>query len=387
MKRLAFSFLSTENLRNNFEIIKSFSKSSIIGMVKANAYGHGIRMIAKRLESFGVDGLGVARIDEGIILRESGIKTRIILMEGIFSKEELILASIHDFEIVFHSKHQIDLIYEVFSLPKKIHAWFKIDSGMSRLGFLISDEEQFNFAFSELKRLCFHKKIHEKITLISHLASSGERDNVFNFKQFNLFKKFFDFTEKSQIFHSNFFEKSICNSGGVFNFPEFHLDIIRPGIALYGYSSISSKKTIEIGLKPVMSLFGEIISIKTIGKGNYVGYSQTYEIKEKTKIAIVSIGYGDGYSLFFSNSSFVLGPKMQKLPVVGRVSMDMLAIDIGQYEGENELKIGDFINLWGENLSVEEICEMNHADGCKKSLNVYSVLTSLQNRVKSYWFD
>jgi len=372
MSQVPFAILSEKNLENNFSVLKSYTKnSSILGMVKANAYGHGIRSISLKLDNFGIDGFGVARIDEAIILREKGIKKKIVLAEGIFTKDELFKASIYSLDVVFHSSYQINLLYESSFYPKKISAWFKVDSGMSRLGFRINDDQDFEESFNELKRLCNNKNINDEITIISHLASSSNKSDNFNNIQFDYFNKFINFVDSSYL-NSKKFLKSICNSDAIFNFPDYHFDIVRSGIGLYGYSLINSD--LNSLLKPVMKIYVKVIDTKILKKGDYVGYDHQYECKKDSKIAILSCGYGDGFPSILSNIGYILNENMKKFNIIGKISMDMMVIDISNNQ---EIKIGDFINLIPEGIIKDSLYKSN----------IYKILTLIQNRVKCYWID
>lgn len=389
MSRITFATLSTANLAHNIQIIKQYTgKSLIMGMVKANAYGHGIRQVSLRLQNIGsVDVLGVARIDEALILREIGVKLPIVLMEGVFSKSEILIAASENFEIVFHHQHQINLLEDNIYLPKKIKAWFKIDTCMSRLGFLVNSDENREQAFIEFNRLYGNANVSRPLTVISHLACASEKKNLINQKQINSFDSF---CQELCSLHKNCdLRYSLCNSAAIFNFSDKCYNLVRPGISMYGYSSISAEFSNQIDLRPVMTLCAEIISIKYLHKGSAIGYNHIHICEKDTLLGIVSIGYGDGYPLCFSDLSSVL-IKGQKCQILGRISMDMMAVDLS--ECSSEVKIGDIVILWGgynvENgqknyLSAEEIIGNSN----KGKMSVYNMLTNIQSRVKFYWYD
>jgi alanine racemase len=365
--RPTIAILSTKNLIHNVLELKNHSRNSkFIAMVKANAYGHGIRSVASRIQNY-VDIFGVASIDEALILRKIGIKNEIMLAEGVFSEEEFLIASAENFQIVIHNEEQIQWLKNIHYLPNKITLWFKIDTGMGRLGFNIDNGEkilQVKKIFDHLSQNSFLK---EKIRLISHFACADEKNHPLNQTQILRFEKFFSLIEKD---HGEIY-KSFCNSAGIINFPDQQYDFVRSGIAMYGIDPSEKIKN----LKSVMHLQAKIIAIKNISKGEFVGYGATFQANEDKKIAILSIGYGDGYSRTINGAPVMIDEKI--FYSIGRVSMDMTAIDITHSEN---IKVGDWAILWSEKLPIDTIA--------KHSKNsYYDLLTSVQHRVKFQWAD
>lgn len=358
MSRATIAILSTENLLHNLSIIKQQSpQSRVIAMVKANAYGHGIRSVALRLEKQ-ADALGVASIDEALSLRRIGIKAPIVLMEGIFEPDELLIASCERFQVVFHEKSQLEWL-EQTSLPLPLQAWLKIDTGMGRLGFNLEE------ATKAYEILSSSPKIVQPIGVMSHFACSDDQNHPLNQHQIQAFNTFVK---------NHHGPKSMHNSAGLFQFPDEKYDFVRPGIALYGASPFKDRSAADLGLKPVMTLQTRLISVRTALKGSSIGYSARFTCPEDMPIGVISVGYGDGYPRTAQDGTPVLVNNV-RCQIVGRISMDMATIDL---RPNPEAKIGDPVVLWGEGLPIEEVAAFTHHIP-------YDLLTAVQTRVKFHW--
>ena len=358
MSRTAIAILSTENLLHNLSVIKEKVKpAKIIAMVKANAYGHGIRSVALRLDKY-VDMLGVASIDEALALRKIGVNVPIMLAEGVFEANELLVASTEKFHVVFHNELQVEWL-EKTSLPLPLEAWIKINTGMGRLGFEMAQAKEFYL------RLCASPCVAKPVRVMSHFACSDEVDHPLNQKQIQEFKNFTKDIEG---------EFSLCNSGGIFNFPDCHYDYVRPGIALYGISPFLGKSAQDLNLKPVMTLQTSLISSQIFKKGASVGYGARYRCSEDMPVGIIAFGYGDGYPITAQDGTPVLVNNIE-CSLIGRVSMDMIAVDLRNCP---KAKIGDPVTLWGTGLPLEQVV--------KHTSNItWDLLTGVQNRVKFLW--
>jgi alanine racemase len=358
MARKAIAILSTQNLLHNLNIIKSQAPNSkIIAMVKANAYGHGLRSTSIRLQDH-LDMLGVASIDEALALRKSGVKIPIMLAEGVFESEEITIAASEGFHVVFHHKQQIDWI-ENSDIQTPINAWIKINTGMGRLGFSMEKAKEY------YKTLLSSDKIKKPLRVISHFACADEKEHELNQIQIDNFKTFIKDLDS---------EYSICNSAGIFHFPEMHYDYVRTGIALYGASPIAGKSAAELGLKPIMNLQTNLIAINNMKKDDSIGYGSKYICPEDMDVGVIAFGYGDGYPRSIEEGCPILVGNIE-CKIIGRVSMDMITIDL---RNNKKAEVGDEVVLWGENLPVERIAEY--------SANVnYDILTGVQNRVKFIW--
>ena len=358
MGRSAVAILSTENLLHNMRLIKEKVKpAKVIAMVKANAYGHGLRSVASRLSAH-ADILGVASIDEALALRQAGIHTPIMLAEGVFDRTELVLASTENFHVVFHTIDQLDWLDKIYC-PVPLRAWIKINTGMGRLGFTC---DQFPLAYKRLKESTHTQK---PLHLMSHFACADDHHHPLNAEQI---KNFYQLT---QSFEGKY---SLCNSAAIFHFPDHYYDYVRPGLALYGVSPLPGICAQELGLKPVMTLQTTLISVQTYEKDTPIGYGARYRCPEKMPVGVVAFGYGDGYPITTKDNAPIL-VNMRECGVVGRVSMDMLTVDLRNCP---TAQVGDPVVLWGEGLPIEKVADHTH--------NItWDMLTGVQHRVKFLW--
>ncbi len=359
MSRAAIAILSTENLFHNLDVLKAACRNhpEFIAMIKANAYGHGLRSVATRLEKK-VESLGVASADEAIALRKIGIKSRITLIEGVFEPDELLVASSLNMEVVFHHESQIEWL-EKTHLPLPLHAWIKINTGMGRLGFNLPEAQ------AAYQRLSQNPNIAQPIGILSHFACADEVNHPLNQVQI---KNFNDFVKNLPG------KKSICNSPAIFNFPDQARDVVRPGLALYGVSPIAGKSAQELGLKPVMTLQTRLIATHQHKKGSSIGYGSQFTCPVDMPVGVIAMGYGDGYPRTAQNGTPVLVNDV-RCQVVGRVSMDMITIDLRSCPSA---KIGDPVILWGNGLPIEEVA--HHTAQVP-----YDLLCAIQPRVKFHW--
>lgn len=339
-------------LRHNFQQIKKLAPhSAVLAMVKSNAYGHGLERIALALPE--ANALGVACLEEGMILRKVGVKNPIMLMEGLFRPDELPRAVEGNFILVVHHIAQVEML-ENANIPP-IPIWLKIDTGMHRLGF--APDEVAN-AYTRLMNCSAVKK---PIGLMTHFAEADSDNNEKTLQQIELFNRV------TQSFSG---PKSLANSGGILTSPAAHADWVRPGIMLYGASPFSKHSGNEYGLKPVMSLTSELIAIHHLKKGERIGYGGTWVCPEDMRVGIVAIGYGDGYPRHAKNEAPIL-VNGQRCSLVGRVSMDMSSVDL---RNQPNAQVGDPVILWGDGLPVESIAAHSDTTG-------YELLTRITQRV------
>jgi alanine racemase len=372
MSRAALAILSTENLLHNLDVIKNQAPhSNVIAMIKANGYGHGLRSTAIRLEKH-VYSFGVASIDEALALRKVNIKIPITLMEGVFEPNELLVAACENFHVVFHEQSQLEWL-KASSLPCSLTAWLKVDTGMGRLGFT------FDHAQHAYEQLAIHPLINQPIGIMSHFACSDETDHPLNQTQINNFTQFI--AGKNGI-------KSFCNSAAIFSFHpsirpatslgttqgQRYYDVIRPGIALYGVSPFSTISAEQLGLKPVMTLQTRLMAVRDARKGSSLGYGARFICPNDMRIGVIAMGYGDGYPRTARDGTPILVNGIQ-CPLVGRVSMDMITVDISKCP---DPQVNDPVVLWGNGLPIEEVSQ--YTEQCP-----YDMLTAVQSRVKFHW--
>lgn len=339
---------------HNLEQVRRYAPNSkVMAVIKANGYGHGLLRIAKALR--GVDAFAVARVGEGIRLREAGIRERIAVLEGFISTEELDLVRQHHLEAVVHSLYQVEMI-EAASGTADFVIWLKLDSGMHRLGLT---QEAF---FEALGRLEKCPLVLKPVSLMTHLAMADQLDSALTERQIEIFHRI------TEGLHG---ERSIANSAGILGWPRARAEWVRPGLMLLGVSPFSKRKGYEHNLKAVMTLQSRLIAIKTLQPGDAVGYGGCWVAPSATRLGVVALGYGDGYPRAAGNGTPVLVGE-DRVPLVGRVSMDMLTVDLSRCPGAG---IGDPVVLWGDDLPVEEVAE------CAGTIP-YTLLCAVTRRVR-----
>jgi len=338
--RTATAVIDCQALVDNFNIIKAMAPNTkMLAVLKANGYGHGLERIAKALPL--ADAFGVARIDEALALRAAGIIQPIVLLEGFFSPDELAILAVNDLQTIVHNKEQLDAICQA-QLDRPLKVWLKIDTGMHRLGI---NPDEFNHFYTLLSQ---SKNVQQSLVLMSHLGCADECNNDITTTQIALFEQLTSTLSE---------EKSLANSAAIYAWPSAHYDWIRPGLMLYGVSPMqNTAEKVNANeqlskISPVMTLQSSLIAVREITAGETVGYGGAWSCQSNTKIGVVAIGYGDGYPRHAKNGTPVL-INGRRVPIVGRVSMDMITVDLG-FEAQD--RVGDLAILWGTNLPVEEI--------------------------------
>ncbi len=357
MTRPTVAHIDLNALRHNFNQVKKYAPhSKVMPVIKADAYGHGALTIASALPQ--ADGFAVAFIDEAVALRESGIKQPIVVLQGVYERSELELAASLGLQIVIHQAAQVELLESCNIAPLVV--WMKLETGMHRAG--ISSDE-FVPLLARLKALA---QVAE-IRFMTHFACADELESSVTSDQFHLFQ---EMTGNSSAVCS------LANSAAIITKPETHRDWVRPGIMLYGASPLQGSTAQHEGLKPVMTLESSIIAIKQLRPGDTVGYGASWTAETEGRIAIVAIGYGDGYPRCLGGKAQVL-LNGQRAPLVGRVSMDSLAINLSD---QDQVQLGDRVILWGKGLPVEEL-----AAGANTIS--YELLCNVTQRVPRYYHD
>ncbi len=337
---------------NQRELQKRAPDSQILAVVKANAYGHGMVKIAQALSP--IYALGVARLNEALLLREAGISTPIVLLEGFFHASDIETLVQYDLQTVIHSEQQLDAIVSC-KLQIPLQIWLKLDTGMHRLGFHGGD---FDKAY---QKLTTSKNTTKPIHLMTHFNCADELDNNITATQLAEFKT--HIKKDSGL-------NSLANSAATLAWPATHADIIRPGIALYGVSPFSNKLAHDFNLRPVMTLKSQLIAVRSHQTGESVGYGASWTAKKSTTLGVVALGYGDGYPRMAPEGTPVL-INGRLVPIVGRVSMDMLSVDLGT---EHRDSVGDDVILWGEGLPATQVAK--HIGTI-----AYELVTKLTSRV------
>jgi alanine racemase len=322
-------------LRHNLNVVRQWApKSRVMAVIKANAYGHGLVAVARALES--TDAFAVARVDEGLTLRAAGINTPTVLLEGVFDREQLDAAAGANFDLVVHTPEQIELL-RTAAAGARFKVWLKLDSGMNRLGF---KGPAFGAAHASLSAL---ESVQSPVNLFTHLASADLPELPSTSEQLALF---------AAATASLSGERSLENSAAMLSFPEHQADWVRPGLLLYGVSPFTGSIGADYGLRPAMTLHSHVIAVKDLLPGEKVGYGGDWTAIRPTRLAVAAVGYGDGYPRSLPSGAPVL-VNGERAGLVGRVSMDMIGIDVTHLRRPPVL--GDSVVLWGEGLPVEEI--------------------------------
>ncbi|UTW44125.1 alanine racemase [bacterium SCSIO 12696] len=340
MARFIQADISLSALQHNFQLVKTLAGAArVVAVIKANGYGHGAVEVARSLPE--ADIFGVASIEEALELVESGIRQPVLLLEGFFEASELQEIAHFDFEVVIHSRDQLDKLLAA-RLEKPVTVWLKHDSGMHRLGFTA---ERFRLAYDDLG----DSSNVGAIRLMSHLACADELDNPFTEQQLDRFD------EASADLRG---EVSLANSSGLLAWPRSRGHWVRPGLVLYGCSPFSVPHSIANKLRPVMTLHSRVMAIHQLEPGEGVGYGQAWRAEKPTRVGTVAVGYGDGYPRQAPSGTPIL-VNGQRSQLLGRVSMDMLSVDLTHLP---DAKVGDPVVLWGNgengaHLSASEVAK------------------------------
>lgn len=324
-------------------------KTKICAIVKANGYGHGAVEISKAYLEFGVEFLAVATLNEALELREAEIKVPILVL-GWTPKEGYAEAIRENIRLAMYSLSELQALNEVaLQVGKKALVHLKLDTGMTRLGFMPEAESQ--------------KQIAEALTLaglevegiFSHFSKADELVKDYAHQQLTVFQSFIAELEEKTGYHIPI--KHIANSAAIIDLPEAHLDMVRPGIMLYGFQP-SDEMTNMADLQPALTWKAQISRVQKVSAGTLVGYGGTYRAEKEMLVASVPVGYADGYNRLLSNKGYVLY-QGQKLPIIGRVCMDQFMVDATAVP---EIKVGDEIILLGQqgeqSITVTEMAKM-----------------------------
>jgi alanine racemase len=346
-------------LRHNLAQVRLLCPNSkVMAMVKADAYGHGLLPVAKALAS--AEGLAVARLDEALQLRRAGILQRILLLGTLLDNDDLALCAEQSIDVTAHDLDTVARISDNKMKRAPLRVWLKLDSGMHRLG-LAPDE------FVTADRLLRGAPCIAELLHMTHLSSAENFATATTDEQIKIF-----IAAHNTI--TNTTDVSIANSAALITRTIVRSEWVRPGIMLYGENPVA--KTHPLPLRPVMTLSTRVIALRQIETGAAVGYNGTWTSARPSTIATLGIGYGDGYPRHAKNGTpvWING---QYVPLLGRVSMDSLAVDVTDC---NNIAIGDEAQLWGQQLSASLVAEF--ADTIS-----YELFTSIGNRVPREYID
>jgi alanine racemase len=323
--------ISNAALRHNYAVAKlTAPHARVLAVTKANAYGHGFERVVRALSH--ADGFATLEIDNAVALRNGGYEGTILLLEGFFDVAELRTVQAAGLATVVHSPEQMRML-EAETPTRKIDVWLKLNTGMNRLGFPVHDAGR---CLERLERT----GCTASVTLLTHFANADQPDGV---------------EEEMRIFNEATrgmaLPRSLANSAALFAHPDTHADIVRPGIALYGASPFADRLANSLGVRPAMTLASEIIAVQELKAGDRVGYGGDWSSETAMRIGIVACGYGDGYPRHAPSGTPVLVAG-GRTKTVGRVSMDMLAVDLRPVPTAG---VGSPVVLWGDGIPVDEV--------------------------------
>lgn len=346
-------------LRHNLARVRDFAPNTrVLAMIKANAYGHGAVACAHALTD--ADAFGAARLDEALLLREGGVTKPVLVMCGLMDASEIPVYASHHLDILVHHPDHLAML-EQYDGNDIFNVWFKIDTGLNRLGFRIDDVP------SAYERLNACGCVKKPFRLMSHCVVPERLDNDFTKRQLDLFE---------QATASLPGEKSFAKSAAIMAWPQTHFDWVRPGIMLYGISPFPDKTAAELDLKPVMSLRSMLVRVDYRKKGENLGYGGEVRCPEDMPVGIVVLGYADGYPrhLIAPAPVKVNGKRCQ---TIARVAMDLMMIDL---RNAPDAKRGDEVLMWGDGLPIEDVA---------KAANTipYTLTTAVTPRVRRVLID
>ena len=331
--RPAHAVIDLQALRHNYLLARQLGGGKALAVVKADAYGHGAVRCAQALADI-ADGFAVACIEEALELRQADITAPIVLLEGCFEASELPLVAEHDFWPAVSTPEQVQAIAD-FRTDAKLTVRLKLDSGMHRLGL---SPDEFRAAHATLSAL----PQVERIVMMSHLARADELDSTRTGEQAAVFAATTEGLAG---------ETSLCNSPALLGWPDVRSDWVRPGLMLYGADPFQQPTDASAQIRPVMSLRSKIIAVRELAAGEPLGYGARFVASEPTRIGVVAMGYADGYPQFAPNGTPILIDG-QRGRLVGRVSMDMLTVDLTPHP---QAGVGTDVELWGRDVTLSEL--------------------------------
>ncbi|EPT4464542.1 catabolic alanine racemase DadX [Klebsiella aerogenes] len=351
MSRPVKASIDLSALRQNLQIVRRAAPGARVwAVVKANAYGHGLARMWQALNA--ADGYALLNLEEAILLREKGWKGPILLLEGFFHADELALLDKYRLTTSVHSNWQIKALQQA-KLHAPLDIYLKVNSGMNRLGFM---PERVHTVWQQLRSLA---NVGE-MTLMSHFADAENPEGIVE-----------PMRRIEQAAEGLDCPRSLSNSAATLWHPEAHFDWVRPGIVLYGASPSGQWRDIaNSGLKPAMTLSSEVIAVQTLKSGERVGYGGLYQASGEQRIGIVACGYADGYPRVAPSGTPVLVDGV-RTTTVGRISMDMLAVDLTPCPHAG---IGAPVELWGQEIKIDDVAAASGTVG-------YELMCALAPRV------
>lgn len=333
--RAACVQLDSSAYQHNLHVVRSLvPNAKVMAVIKADGYGHGMVHAASSLHQ--ADEFGVTCLDDVAHLCELDISQSISLLSGRFSSEQLRQCAANGFRPVIYDYAQLPAL-EAIPENTNLDLWLKVDTGMGRLGFSLAEADRLVVRLQALAGV-------RSLSAMTHLANADTPVHPANQTQLCAFETFCEAHSFKQV--------SVLNSAGTVSFASNAADIVRPGLMLYGISPVQGKTSSDLGLKPVMTFKSELISVKRMPAGSTIGYGATYTLDTDSRIGVVACGYGDGYPRHAPSGTPLLHNGMY-VPLIGRVSMDLLTVDLGEAPAE----VGDEVVLWGQGNPVEVVAQ------------------------------
>lgn len=323
-------------LEHNLSVVRRHApRSRVMAVIKADAYGHGLLRAAEALAR--ADGFAMLELDAAVRLRDAGYRQTILLLEGFFDVDELALIEQYHLSTVIHHREQLAML-SASKVRRRLDVFLKLNTGMNRLGFTL---EEFPAVLETLKA----NSAVEHITLMTHFARADESHRNENIaaqlQRFNV------------IAGGRYLPRSMANSAAILRFPETHADWVRPGIMLYGASPFTDTTAEELDLHPAMTVSSKIIAVQSLKAGDGVGYGHTFRTGQPMRVGVVAGGYADGYPRHAPTGTPVM-VNGKRTRVIGRVSMDMLHVDLSDIE---DAGVGSPVTLWGKGMPVDEVAQ------------------------------
>ncbi len=342
MSRPARIRIHSAALRHNLQVVREAApQARVMPAIKADAYGHGMLQVAEILHE--ADGFMVACLSEAVQLREAGIRHPLLVIQGPQSEQDLVLAAQKNIRLVLHHEAQL-LLLDRLCASTVIQVALKLDTGMHRLGIRA---QRAKVVYQALQS---HPNIHPDIWLMTHLACADDRENTYTHQQIT---EFDDVTESLQA------SRTIANSAGILGWSASHRDWVRPGIMLYGSSPFLASADFpssrdDLGLQATMTLFAPLIAINRLKKGDLIGYGSTWRCPTDMRVGIVACGYADGYPRH-APSGTPLWINGQQTQLLGRVSMDLIVIDLTDIEAT----LGTRVECWGKQIDSDHVASLS----------------------------
>ena len=352
----AWAEINLDAVINNIKQIRKITSSNakIMAIVKADAYGHGFFEVASALANNGADFFGVATVDEAIQLRNAGFSNPVLILGVIFRDDLEKIIQNDIMPVVFGYRFAKSISDTAVRLGKKAKIHIKLDTGMSRIGYVCSGSDSRDRILDSICDIAKLPNI-EIDGIFSHFAKADEKERDYTKLQF---ERFTDIISELESRGVKIPIKHICNSAGIIQYPEYHMDMVRSGIITYGLAPSSDVSVENLGLIPAMQLKSVVTNLKRIKVDTPISYGGKYIAKPGTRIATIAIGYADGYSRILSGKAQVL-INGKKADIVGNICMDQLMADVTEIE---DIKIGDEVILFGKSgnniITVESVAEL-----------------------------